>query len=75
MHGKIVYTNMSASVSLSDLLPKSPFDSRVIRMISKATGEFTAGIANGPFELEFKPGFRYQSYKGLIDQGMFAGKG
>jgi hypothetical protein len=63
------------NIPICEIITEKPFDSRVVRMISKATGEFVAGVANGYFEIDFKPGYRFQSFKGSLVDGMFSGKG
>jgi len=41
--------------------PIAPFDSRVLKLITKAEGTFIRGVANGSFKLYLKSG-RYTTY-------------
>lgn len=64
LHGKANFVAGTSLLKICDFLPVAPFDSRVLKIVSKAEGTFIKGLANGEFKLQLKSGQRYTSYTG-----------
>ena len=75
LHGKVTYKGTVDRLKECDLLPVEPLDNRVLKLITEAKGNFTAGYAHGEFELKFREHQEYLNYKGRLFEGMFAGVG